>query len=122
MTQGFYTPEYKNTRVYIEVCCVSSMEQKTMSIEQSMKQGAIIESPPIYQQVFKKEQTLRSIVEIFAKKEGYKGNIDKLAKHLIFSIDGAMFNSLKYGGIAKLLDVIVKPTQMVQLIPAIKAG
>lgn len=94
-----------------------------MSIEQSMENGTIIPSPAMYQQVFEKQQTLRDVVEIFATNKGVKiSNIDEVARNIFFVIDGVMHNSLNSGGIAKLLDIIVKPTQLVQLIPALKAG
>lgn len=94
------------------------MEQKLE--KQTMGQSQSIQVPK-FQIVFEKEQTLRDCLNAFALKGGYRGDIDKLAKQVIFSVDGAMLSSIKMG-VAMLLDVIVKPTQDVRIIPAIKAG
>lgn len=76
---------------------------------------------PKFQIVFEKEQTLRDCLNAFALKKGYTGNIDKLARNVLFSVDGTMLSAVKMG-VAMLLDVIVKPTQDVRIMPAIRAG
>lgn len=94
-----------------------------MTIEQSLEAGAILKPVVIYRPVFEKEVTLRDIVDMFAKSQGIKvSNMDRTAKNLLFSIDGEVRSMLHFGGVAKMLDHIVKPHQKIEVMPAIKAG
>lgn len=95
------------------------MQQTTQFAQNTMASQSV--EVPKYKIVFEKEQTLRNCLEAFALKKGYTGNLDKLAKNILFVVDGNLLSSMKQG-VAMLLDVVVKPTQDVRLIPAIKAG
>ena len=72
------------------------MNQKSMSIEESIEKGAILKPQVFFKPTFEKEVTLRNVVEDFAKAKGVKiSNIDKLASNLLFSIDGNLMSSIK---------------------------
>ncbi len=101
------------------------MEQKqSMSIESALQSGAILKPTVIFRPTFEKEVTLRDVVNELAKEKGIKvTNMDEMAKHLMFSIDGKVSNLLHFeGSVAKMLDHIVKPNQKIEVMPAIKAG
>lgn len=100
------------------------MKTQFMSIEQALESGVILKPQVIYRPVFTKEVTLRDVVIDFGKAKGVTiTDIDKTAKHLMFSIDGVIKNILHFkGGVAEMLDHVIKPHQKIEIMPAIKAG
>jgi len=64
--------------------------------------------------VIQEPKTLRAVLQEAMIERGMDlGLLDKIASHLIFSVDNVMVRSL---------DAIIKVGQTVRLIPAVKAG
>ena len=99
------------------------MEQK-MSIAEHIEKGAILHPTVIHRPTFTKEVTLRDVIEDFAKSQGVVlKNLDHTAESLMFSIDGRMYNILHFGrSVAKMLDFVVKPSQKIEILPAVAGG
>jgi len=76
-----------------------------------MKQKLVFKQKNV---VIQEPKTLRAVLQEAMIERGMDlGLLDKIASHLIFSVDNVMVRSL---------DAIIKVGQTVRLIPAVKAG
>lgn len=71
-----------------------------------------------------KEQTLRQVLENVLIEKGLDSSlVDLASKHVLFSVDGVIPNNgTTRLSVAETLDLVVKPTQEVRLLPAQAGG
>lgn len=71
-----------------------------------------------------KEQTLRSVLEQVLASNGLDSSLlDLASQHIMFSVDGVIPNNGKTRlSVAETLDMVVKPTQEVRILPAVASG
>lgn len=71
-----------------------------------------------------KEQTLRAVLEGVLVQKGLDSSlVDLASKHVIFSVDGVIPNNGETRlSLAETLDLVVKPTQDVRIMPAVASG
>lgn len=93
------------------------MSQKTQQLKQS---------PKI---VFEKETTLRDILMSYLKNKGIdKSKFDLYSRKVNFSVDGVIPFKIGMNGkptklsTAEVLDMVVKPSQEVKILPAVAGG
>ena len=74
--------------------------------------------------VFEKEATLGDLFRTFLEEKGKDlSKFDQYSKIVDFSIDGEIPNEGGYRlSTAQMLDVVVKPTQIVKILPRIAGG
>lgn len=93
------------------------MSQKTQQLKQS---------PKI---VFEKEITLRDILMSYIEKKGIdRSKFDLYSRKVNFSVDGVIPFKIGMNGkptklsTAEVLDMVVKPSQEVKILPAVAGG
>lgn len=113
MRPALYTPRYKNTRVYIDVCCVSNMEQK------------LVNQSPLLQEV-DVEKSIGNLFEEFLTKKNRLAEFDSWSKRTQVLIDGKTVRTNGDKGLPKyvsqILKMIIKPTQVLKFQPIIAGG